>query len=577
VNSESLRGVTFLTKRLPFSQAYAGWHNPNVARRTPEPLLARLGRRNESESQALEGMQRTIVIGAGSGGQVLVWELQANPRWGLLPIGFVDDDPDKIGRRYLGLSVLGPTTSLPTFAHAENVDVVIVAVPSATPAAYARLVAIAKMSAACVLSLPHIGSMLTGVSRLTTLKSVRPADVLGRPVVQHDSESCSQFVVGERVLVTGAAGSIGSELAKQISDLSPEHLVLVDTNETGLHDLTLDIRRSAPGVNVSSAIASVTDSRRIERVFADHRPGLVVHAAAYKHVPSMEQQPDQAVETNVIGSEMVARYAARYGASRFVLVSTDKAVRPTSVMGATKRLAELAVEIVSRETGLPVCSVRFGNVLGSRGSVIPTFERQIREGGPVTVTDPGMRRYFMTIPEAVSLIIQAGAFRESNVTYILDMGEDVSILELAKRVIEMHGLRVGRDIDIVFTGMRPGEKLYEELSLDFESARATGHPKIRQLDGFPSFMTPDEIRTRIADVCVRALRGDHDLVPCIHQLIAEIDGSSPALDGLTDPSAGKPLNAEVKPITAAIVAIPIHMRDGRLQPVISGPGAAEGS
>jgi len=259
----------------------------------------------------------------------------------------------------------------------------------------------------------------------------------------------------------------------------------------------------------------------------------------------MELQPDQALETNVIGTDIVARHAAAYGAERFVLVSTDKAVRPSSVMGATKRLAELAVAAVGIETGLSVCTVRFGNVLGSRGSVIPTFEQQIRAGGPVTVTDPRMKRYFMTIPEAVSLIIQAGAFGDRNATYILDMGEAVSILDLAKRVISLHGLRVDQDIKIEFTGIRAGEKLYEELTLDFEAAHETSHPKIRMIDGVNGDVSLNEIPARLAELIRAAQAGRHeDLRAAIHQFVASVDGTQPPADIGTSENGQHPVRSD---------------------------------
>ncbi|HWV23142.1 MAG TPA: polysaccharide biosynthesis protein, partial [Thermomicrobiales bacterium] len=324
-------------------------------------------------------------------------------------------------------------------------------------------------------------------------------------------------------------GSIGAELAVQISRLEPSQLLLLDTNESGLYDLEIDIHRTAPEINVETIIASVTDAARIDRVFRTWHPEIVIHAAAYKHVPAMESQPDQAVETNIVGTDVVVRHAAAYDASRFILISTDKAVRPTSVMGASKRLAELAVAVVGKQTGLSVCSVRFGNVLGSRGSVIPTFERQIRAGGPVTVTDPRMKRYFMTIPEAVSLVIQAGAFGHRNVTYILDMGQEVSILDLARRVISLHGLRENTDIEIEFTGARPGEKLYEELTLDFEQAHETPHPKIRLIDGTTSKLSFDAFPERIAGLVRLASTGSEELRLHLHRLIEDIDGDSPAL------------------------------------------------
>lgn len=498
-------------------------------------LLSSLLPVRKDEVQApQDGMENVLIVGAGSGGQVLAWELRANPQWKLWPRAFVDDDHGKIGRVIAGLPVLGDSEAIPALVASEKIDVVVIAVPSASTSAHSRLSAIARSSSARVLTMPPIGSILKGTSSVTTLKSVRPVDVLGRPVVEPDRDSCLQFIRGRRVLVTGAAGSIGAELASQIAGLGPKQLVMLDTNETGLHDLSLDIRRQHRDVDVYMVITSVTDSPRIERVFRTFRPEIVLHAAAYKHVPAMEAQPGQALETNVVGTDVVVRHAAAYGTERFVLVSTDKAVRPSSVMGATKRLAELAVAVVGKETGLSVCSVRFGNVLGSRGSVIPTFERQIRAGGPVTVTDSRMKRYFMTIPEAVSLIIQAGAFGHRNVTYILDMGEPVAIVDLAERVIQLHGLRPGKDIDIIYTGMRPGEKLYEELVLDFESANETAHPKVRQIDGMASHLPLEDVPERIAELVQSAQDDDPGLATRIHQLIAAIDGESPVLNGDAD-------------------------------------------
>lgn len=475
-------------------------------------------------------MERVLIVGAGSGGQVLVQELRNNPRWKLWPVLFVDDDPRKIGKILEGVPVLGDTNTISALVQSHAIDVVIIAIPSASENDRMTWVERAKSTPARVLTMPAIGSILRGETQASTLSSVRSVDVLGRPVVAPDLDSCLQFVRGKDVLVTGAAGSIGEELSKQLAELTPSRLILLDTNETGLHDLCLEIKRKHAGIEIHSVIASVTDSRRIQRIFNRHRPEIVLHAAAYKHVPAMETQPDQAVETNVIGTDIVVRHAAAYGAERFVMVSTDKAVRPSSVMGATKRLAELAVAAVGKETGLSVCSVRFGNVLGSRGSVIPTFERQIRAGGPVTITDARMKRYFMTIPEAVSLIIQAGAFGHRNVTYILDMGEPVSIVNLAKRVIELHGLRLHEDIKIAYTGMRPGEKLYEELTLDFEAAHETDHPKVRLIDGVASNLALAEVPSRLTKLMCMVNDADPALPRRIHELIAEIDGESPALN-----------------------------------------------
>lgn len=480
----------------------------------------------------LEGMETVLIVGAGVGGEVLAQDLRDNPRWKLWPVAFVDDDRRKIGRTVADVPVLGDTEAIPALVQSEDIDVVVIAIPSASTSAHSRMSQYAQGTAARVLTMPAIGSILRGDEKVSSLKSVRPVDVLGRPVVAPDRDSCLQFVRGNSVLITGAAGSIGHELSLQIADLTPSKLILLDLNESGLHDLSLEIKAKGTDVDLETVIASVTDSRRIERVFDEHRPDIVLHAAAYKHVPAMEEQPDVALETNVLGTDIVVRHAAAYGSERFVLVSTDKAVRPTSVMGATKRLAELAVSSVGKQSGLSVCSVRFGNVLGSRGSVIPTFERQIRAGGPVTVTDPRMKRYFMTIPEAVSLIIQAGAFGHRSVTYILDMGEEVAILDLARRVIQLHGLRVDQDIRIEYTGVRPGEKLFEELTLNFEAAHETAHAKIRLIEGVGSEISLEDIPEKIAALVGISEDGTvDDLKNGIHHLIQQIDGESPALAG----------------------------------------------
>lgn len=459
-----------------------------------EPLV------NRRALKRKDGFESVLIVGAGSGGRILATELQDVSRWKLHPVAFVDDDADLHGELVNGIPVLGDSNAIPAIARSEDIDVIVLAIPSLTEAAMRRLVELSKSSGKKLLSMPPIGSILTGAVGITALNPVRSVDVLGRPVVEPDYDSCIQFVRGRRVLVTGAAGSIGAELATQIARLDPSSLVLMDVDESGLHNLALAISKESPELELVSILNSIADVTRTRAAFEQYRPEIVLHAAAYKHVPAMERQPDVAIETNVIGTRNVVTAAADYGAERFVMVSTDKAVRPTSVMGASKRLAELEVLLVGETRDLSVCNVRFGNVLGSRGSVIPTFEKQIQDGGPVTVTDARMKRYFMTIGEAASLIIQAGAYGHKNVTYILDMGEEVSIVSLARRVIELHGLRPDIDIAIEYTGIRPGEKLYEELSLDFENAHPTLHPKIRMLDGSLHAMSWDEFTARVEEL-----------------------------------------------------------------------------
>ncbi len=424
--------------------------------------------------------ERTLVVGAGNGGRLLVHEMRDNPSWGFHPVAFVDDRWRRAGTRVAGLPVLGQTAQIPAIVQREEIEVVVIAIPSAAGVAMTRIAECARQSSARVLAMPPIGALLHSEATPAMLRRIEIGEVLGRPAIVPDIEQCQQFLAGMRILVTGAAGSIGQEVTRQIAQLSPAQVIAVDINESGLFDVQQELRPLL-GRDFQPVVASVTNVRRVETIFARYRPDVVFHAAAYKHVPRMEEHPEEAVVTNAIGTYNVARAAAAAGVSRFVLVSTDKAVQPSSVMGATKRVAELAVKTVAHETGLSACCVRFGNVLGSRGSVLPTFERQIDAGGPVTVTHPEMRRFFMTIPEAAHLIIQAGAFGDGDAIYMLDMGEEVPIVELAERMIRLRGLRVGRDIEIVFSGLRPGEKTREELALVTEMAQPTAHPKIHRL------------------------------------------------------------------------------------------------
>ena len=427
-------------------------------------------------------LARTLIAGAGNAGQLLALALPRRHDLGLMPVGFVDDLTRLTGRHIEGLPVLGVTADIPELVRRHDVEVIVLAMPSARPQDHDRVVAHARNSGARVLTMPNIGSLLRAESAPMELRRVDLHEVLGRPPVQALDGMADAFIGGRRVLITGAAGSIGQELTRQVARLDPAAVIALDINETGLFDLSQELTLAGIDVPFHPVVASVTNTRRLASVFATHQPQIVFHAAAYKHVPMMEEHPQEAVFVNAIGTRRVAEAAAAAGVERFVLISTDKAVRPTSVMGATKRAAELAVKTVVRETGMSGCSVRFGNVLGSRGSVIPTFEKQIDMGGPVTVTDPNMRRFFMTIPEAASLTIQAGAFGEPEAVYMLDMGEEVSILGLARRMIELRGLVLGRDIDIVYTGLRPGEKLREELALASEVSVPTSHSKIAILE-----------------------------------------------------------------------------------------------
>ncbi len=425
--------------------------------------------------------RRLLILGGGHTGQALVREVQNSPGLNLQPIGYLDDDPKKHGRRMHGLRVFGPTSELAAAIRDHDVDAVAIAIPRAPGAMVREIVGICQQHEVPVQIVPGVENWVSGRGE-DTLRDVTLDDLLGREPVQIDYAACSETVRDKVVLVTGAAGSIGSELCRQVLAFEPRQLHMVDNNESGLYEFELELAGISPQTAIHLWVANVVEQERVDEIVRTVRPDLIYHAAALKHVPLMEEHPGEAFRANVLGTLNVARAAKTYGVERFVLISTDKAVRPSSIMGATKRIAELLVLALARESELTTYSaVRFGNVMGSRGSVVPKFMRQIELGGPVTVMHPEMMRYFISIPEAVSLVIQAGSFGGEGNIYMLDMGEEINILELAERMIRLRGLRPGRDIEVVFTGPRPGEKLREELVADFELMEATEHPKVNRL------------------------------------------------------------------------------------------------
>jgi FlaA1/EpsC-like NDP-sugar epimerase len=452
--------------------------------------------------------RRLLIVGAGHTGQSLARTIENSPGLNYQPVGFLDDDDRKHHRRMHGIRVLGPVSSLERAIRDHEADAVAIAVPNAPGAVVREIVAVCQRAAVPVRIVPGVEDWVSGGARGgDALREITLDDLLGREPVAIDAASCAQSVRDRVVLVTGAAGSIGSELCRQVLAFQPRELHLLDNNESGLHDLSLELAGVSPDTTVRLWVTNIVDREKVDLVFDRTRPDLVYHAAALKHVPLMEEQPDEAFSVNVLGTLHVARAARTYGAARFVLISTDKAVRPTSVMGATKRIAELLILGLSRESDVTRFSaVRFGNVMGSRGSVVPTFMRQIDRGGPVTVMHPEMMRYFISIPEAVSLVIQAGTFAGQGKIYMLDMGEEINILELAERMIRLRGLQPGRDIQVVFTGPRPGEKLREELVADFERLEPTPHPKVMRLTADVE-VTEAEV-VRLIDEIARVPRGD---------------------------------------------------------------------
>ena len=453
--------------------------------------------------------QRLLIIGAGHTGQALARELQNSPGLNYQPIGYLDDDPRKQNRRMHGLRVFGPVTGLASQIRAHSVDAVAIAIPRAPGPTIRSIVATCQSAAVPVRIVPGVERWISSGSTNDALREITLDDLLGREPVQVDYVACSQSVKDRVVLVTGAAGSIGSELCRQVATFQPLELHLLDNNESGLFDLAAELNGVSPQTIIKLWPASVVDERKLHDIFNHVRPNLVFHAAAYKHVPMLEANPDEAFRANVIGTLNVASAARTFETGTFVLISTDKAVRPTSVMGATKRIAELLVLALARESEhTKFVAVRFGNVMGSRGSAPLTFMRQIERGGPVTITHPDMMRYFISIPEAVSLVIQAGTFGGSGSIYMLDMGQEINMLELAERMILLRGLRPNEDIEVVFTGPRPGEKLREELVADFEQMQSTEHPKVMRLTASAE-VTEAEIRRLIGEV-EAVVRGDAD-------------------------------------------------------------------
>src|SRR5215211_2043695 len=451
------------------------------ARLLARTLIERPGRRG-----LVTRGREALIVGAGDAGQLIVKEMLKNRALGYTPIGLVDDDPRKSNLRLHGVRVLGTTADLPHILGDNKADEVIIAIPSAAGETRQRIVNVCRDAGVAVKTLPAVHELISGDLHLARqLREVQVEDVLGREAVELDLRSIASYLKDEVVLVTGAGGSIGSELCRQIAALGADRIILVDHTENALVDIERELAYERNFNSTVPVLADVKNRAKMRRTFDRFRPGVVFHAAAYKHVPLMEANPVESVRNNVFGTGVVAEVASEFGCKRFVLVSTDKAVNPKNVLGQTKALCEWIAEAAAarEDNGTQFISVRFGNVLGSSGSVIPLFRRQIARGGPVNVTHPKMTRYFMTIPEAVQLIIQAGAIGESGEIYVLDMGPPVRIIDLAHNMIRLSGKEPDRDIAVEIVGTRPGEKLHEELWGAGETAVSTVHPKIMRVSG----------------------------------------------------------------------------------------------
>ena len=420
-----------------------------------------------------EGEKRTMLIGGGQAGAIALREFQTSPRSENKVVCIIDDSPNKVGSYLRGVKIVGGRSSIPTMAEKYDVDEIVLAIPSATRQEKLQILSYCHDTSCTLRTLPGICQLANGEVRIEQIREVDIEDLLGRETVKIDLDEVAAYITGKTVLVTGGGGSIGSELCRQAAAQRPKRLIIFDIYENNAYDIQMELRRTHPELDLVVLIGSVRDRERVMQVFDRYRPDLVCHAAAHKHVPLMETSPFEAIKNNVFGTYNVAQAADRFGTQRFILISTDKAVNPTNVMGASKRLCEMIVQMMNDRSATEYVAVRFGNVLGSAGSVIPLFRKQIRSGGPVTVTDKRVIRYFMTIPEAVQLIFQAGAYARGGEIFVLDMGEPVRIDDLARNMIRLSGFEPDVDIPVVYTGLRPGEKLYEELLLSGEGMQKT--------------------------------------------------------------------------------------------------------
>ncbi len=444
---------------------------------------ARLGfriYREELRPISSEGFRRVLIVGAGDAAETIIREINRQRVERFRVIGLVDDNPGKRGILIHDVPVLGSTQDIRKICDQENIEEIIIAMPSATQKELRRVIELCSGTKLKFQSLPGMGDLIDGRVTVSQIRPVDINDLLGRAAVELDAEAVANFIFDRVVLVTGAGGSIGSEMCRQICQFGPKHLILLEQAETPLFDIENELRKSAPDILLTPTVCDIYDRQRVMGVWAESRPNVVIHAAAHKHVPLMELNPCEAIKNNILGTKNVADASCKYDVAEFVTISTDKAVNPSSIMGCSKRVGEIYTQALNGRDGCRTQfkAVRFGNVLGSSGSVVPTFRRQIAAGGPITVTHPEMTRYFMTITEAAQLVLQAAATGQGGQIFLLDMGEPVNIADLARQMITLSGFRPEEDIDIIYTGVRPGEKLFEELHTDSEDIQPTLHPKV---------------------------------------------------------------------------------------------------
>ncbi len=474
--------------------------------------------KNYNRTQMLKRNGKNVmIVGAGSAGDTLIREMKRSHDSILVPVCVIDDDENKIGQHIEGVKIVGDTSTILRYSKEYCIDEIIVAMPNVNKKRLSDIVKECKKTRCEVKTLPSISQLASGKVSVAEIKDVSIQDLLGREQVQVNLNEIMGYIEDKVILVTGGGGSIGSELCRQIARHNPKQLIIVDIYENNAYDIQMELERNHKNLNLIVLIASVRDSKKINSIFKKYRPHIVFHAAAHKHVPLMETSPNEAVKNNVSGTFKVSDAAGRYGVEKFVLISTDKAVNPTNIMGATKRICEMIIQTMNKKYDTDYVAVRFGNVLGSNGSVIPLFKKQIADGGPVTVTHKDIIRYFMTIPEAVSLVLQAGAYAKGGEIFVLDMGEPVRIYDLAENMIKLSGLEPNVDIDIKITGLRPGEKLFEERLMKEEGLQKTANDKISI--GKPLEIDENKLFDKIQELYVEAYNETDRMKELVHELV----------------------------------------------------------
>ena len=513
-------GIHMLAWPIPrsFIVLYIGWLG--IAAVFPRMMIRILrgGRRIPLQTIGKQAIP-VMLIGAGEAGSIILQEFKNSKFVEKEIVCVIDDDPKKWGTFIHGVPVVGGRRKITQSVVRFGIQEIVLAIPTLKPHERKNIINICQQTGCKMSTLPGIYQLINCDVKVSMLRDVQIEDLLGREAVRTDLESIMSYVKDQKVMVTGGGGSIGSELCRQIADDQPKQLIIIDNYENAAYELQMELGRKHPELDVIVLIVSVQNRRKIREIFEQYKPDLVFHAAAHKHVPLMEYSPCEAIKNNVFGTMNVASEANRSGVKRMVLISTDKAVRPTNIMGASKRICEMVIQTYNQRSKTEYVAVRFGNVLGSNGSVVPLFKQQIREGGPVTVTHPDIIRYFMTIPEAVSLVLQAGAYAQGGEIFILDMGEPVKILDLAENMIRLSGLVPGEDIEIKFTGLRPGEKLYEELLIDDDNKKETANKRI--FIGQPIKIDEAEFDEKMKELKKATFSEDENIRQVVKKLVPE--------------------------------------------------------